>query len=423
MLAALLAKDLRRARRNPVPYVIQLCVPLVITALLGMVFGGGGSEGGGLGKIKFAVVDEDDSPLTGMLRGAFNQGESGKYLQPVFLPRDEALRQVTNNLLSAAFIIPTNFTRDYLAGRADLKLRLVKNPAQSYHPAILEELLGAAVTGLNAIGRNFHEDLVDWRAVISGDHRPSFREVSDLLGKTGDRFERIRQRLDPVPVWYEKETRAASDSGKSGGPAFSVFAYILPGLAAMFLLFLADVAMRDLHREVRLRTFPRFCTLPPGPGVFVLSKVLFTFVIVLLGAAIILGGGSVLFRIHWTQPLAVVVLALTFALFSGGLLACLTAVMNGEKRADVLNNLIVMGLGLAGGCAFPAQALPAFLRDHITPLLPPNWFVEAMRAAQSGEATLAAWPLAALKLTVLGVVLIALAGWLFRRKLSRGELR
>jgi ABC-type multidrug transport system permease subunit len=423
MLAALLAKDLRRARRNPVPYLVQLCVPLVITALLGLVFGGGGSDGGGLGKIKFAVVDEDDSPLTGMLRGGFNQGEAGKYLQPVFLPRDEALRQVTNNLLSAAFIIPTNFTRDYLAGREGLKLTLVKNPAQSYHPAILEELLGAAVTGLNAIGRNFREDLVDWRAVISGDHRPSFREVSDLLGKTGERFERIQHRLDPVPVWYEKETRAASDGGKAGGPAFSVFAYILPGLAAMFLMFLADVAMRDLHREVRLRTFPRFCTLPPGPGVFVLSKVIFTFVIVLLGAAIILGGGALIFRIHWTQPLAVVLLSLAFALFAGGLLAFFAAVMNGEKRADVLNGVIIMGLGLAGGCAFPAQALPTFLRDHITPLLPPNWFVEAMRAAQSGDATGVAWSLVALKLTLLGGVLVVLAGWLFRRKLLRGELR
>jgi len=423
MLVALLAKDLRRARRNPVPYLVQLCVPLVITALLGLVFGGGGSDGGGLGKIKFAVVDEDDSPLTSMLRGAFNQGEAGKYLQPVFLPREEALRQVTNNLLSAAFIIPTNFTRDYLAGREGLKLMLVKNPAQSYHPAILEEMLGAAVTGLNALERNFHEDLVDWRAVIAGEYRPSFREVGDLLGKTGDRFERIRHRLDPVPVWYEKETRAASDSGKGGGQTFSIFAYILPGLAAMFLLFLADVAMRDLHREVRLRTFPRFCTLPPGPGVFVLSKVLFTFVIVLLGAAIILGGGALIFRIHWTQPLAVVTLSLAFGLFAGGLLAFLAAVMNGEKRADVLNSMILMGLGLAGGCAFPAQALPTFLRDHVTPLLPPNWFVEAMRAAQSGGGESAAWALAALKLTVLGLMLIALAGWLFRRKLSRGELR
>ncbi|HNQ87411.1 MAG TPA: ABC transporter permease [Verrucomicrobiota bacterium] len=427
MLGTLLAKDLRRALRNPVPYLVQLCVPLVITALLGLVFGGH-SEDGGLGRIRFAVVDEDNSPLTGFLRGALNQDQAATRLEPVFLARAEALRQVTNNALSAALIIPAHFARDYLLRTNAVALELVKNPAQAFHPAILEELLRVVTTGLSAVKQNFSASLGDWRDVLSGDQRPTMREVSGLLDQTADRLDALRDRLDPVPVWFDKKQQAAtSAAGKSGlgaaGNAMAdIFAFLLPGLAAMFLLFLADVAMRDLRCEAQQRTFSRFCTLPPGPAIFVASKVVFTFLMVFVGAAILLGGGGAIFGIRWASPLILAVLAAALAVFAGGLLACSAALVAGARGAEVINTIGVMLLGLASGCAFPSNALPDFLRYHVTPLLPPAWFIEGVRGTQSGGAGSAPWPLAAVKLAALGVLLTLLAAWLFRRRLRRNAM-
>jgi hypothetical protein len=125
MLRVLLAKDLRRAWRNPLPWLINLLVPLCLTALIGLTFGGK-SDSGTLGRIRFAVVDEDDSVLSKFLRGAANQSEGGKYLEPVFLDREAAVRQITDNKLAAALIIPMNFTRNYLAGGEAVSLELVK---------------------------------------------------------------------------------------------------------------------------------------------------------------------------------------------------------------------------------------------------------------------------------------------------------
>src|SRR6266516_1935206 len=92
MLWTLLIKDLRRARHNPWPYLINLALPLCITALVGLVFGPS-SKGGGLGQIKLAVVDEDDSVLSSLLRGAMNQGDFKKHLEARFLERKEAFKQ------------------------------------------------------------------------------------------------------------------------------------------------------------------------------------------------------------------------------------------------------------------------------------------------------------------------------------------
>src|SRR5208283_5032704 len=96
MLRVLLAKDLRRAWRNPLPWIINLIVPLAMTALIGLAFGGN-SSGGALGRIRFAVVDEDKTPLSEFLRGAASQRQGGKYLEPVFLEREEAMRELNAN--------------------------------------------------------------------------------------------------------------------------------------------------------------------------------------------------------------------------------------------------------------------------------------------------------------------------------------
>src|SRR5208282_123581 len=246
MLRVLLAKDLRRALRNPLPWLINLIVPLATTALIGLAFGGH-SDSGALGRIRFAVVDEDKSALSDFLRGAANQREGGKYLETVFLEREEALRQVNADKLSAVLIIPTNFTRNYLLAREPVSLELIKNPAESVHPAVLEELLGAVVTAMNAISRNFQSEFPDWQAVFEG--KTDYHKVSQLIDRAGDKLKTARNYINPPLVSYEKEepadesTNGATNSVPSGsgtsknastkaggsknGSTDSVFAYLL----------------------------------------------------------------------------------------------------------------------------------------------------------------------------------------------------
>lgn len=427
MLRVLLAKDLRRVRRNPLPWCINLIIPLCITALIGLVFGGR-SDSGALGRIRFAVVDEDQTPLSSFLRGAANQGEGGKYLEPVFLERAAALRQINDNKLAAVLIIPTNFTRHYLTGRDRVSLELIKNPAQSIHPAVLEELLGAVVTGLNAIARNFQSEFPEWQAVFEG--KGDYRKVAALIERAGDKLKAAKEFVNPPLIIYEKEVRAdapkaGDDKGGSGTdrtpksrPEFNLFAYLLAGMSAMFLLFLASNGMTDLHREVRFRTFERYHTMRQQLLPFVTGKVIFTVVLLLLSSAVMLGGGALVFRIHWQQPLALAALVLGYAAFAAGLMAVLTALVADERLVSTLSTILGMALGLAGGCAFPPQNLPGFLREHISPWLPTWWFAETVRSLEFGNHP--SWGVVTLKFAGLSVALIALAAWLFRRRFRTG---
>jgi len=424
LLRVLLAKDLRRARRNPLPLVINLIIPLVITALIGLAFGGK-SDGGGLGRIRFALVDEDQSVLSDFLRGSANQREGGKYLEPVLLEREEALRQINANQISAVVIIPTNFTRHYLTGQTGVCIELVKNPAQSIHPAVLEELLGALVTGLNAVSRNLQSEFPEWQEVIEG--RRDYREIARLVERAGAKLEQAGKFLDPPLVIYEKEAPAEAGAETGGpvrqkqkdSPMAGIFAYLLVGMTGMFLLFLASNAMTDVHRELSQRTLARYHSLHHQLAPFLAGKMVFAVVVLLAASAILVGIGGWLFRVEWRQPVALVALLLAYATFAAGLMAVLVALLPDERKAGALNTVVAMALALAGGCMFPPEALPGFLREHLTPLLPTYWFVETARNLQYGGGDVV-WLPALLKLTALAGVLLVLAAFLLRRQFRRG---
>jgi len=429
MLHVLLAKDLRRAWRNPLPWIINLIVPLAMTALIGLVFGGKG-DNGALGRIHFAVVNEDKRILSDFLRNAANQSQGNKYLDPVFMEREEALKLINANKISAVLIIETNFVRNYLTAREPVTLTLIKNPAEAIHPAVLEELTGAMVTGLNAISRNFNAEFPAWERVFEG--KEDYHRVSFLIDQAGDKLKAARQFIDPPLVSYEKEepapergTNQVAATGNAKGARSAndgwsgLFAYLLIGMSAMFLLFLGQNAMTDLQRELRQRTFERYQTLHQDVWPFLVSKVVFAVVMLLICSAIMFGGGGVAFQIHWQNPLALSALIAGYSCFVAALFAVLVALVPDERRASALNNIAGMALGLAGGCAFPRQQLPVFVRDHITPWMPSYWFADAARSMQSGAGQ-NPWGATLFQLLLSAAILTAVAAWLFRRKFRIG---
>ena len=428
MLLVLLAKDLRRAWRNPLPWLINLIVPLAMTALIGLVFGGN-SGGGGLGKIRFAVVNENNSRASEFLRRAVKsmagQNESSVQFEPIFTNRAAAMQQINANKISAVFIIPTNFLSNYLAGETNLSLELIKNPAESIHPAVLEEMAATLVTALNVVSRNFNSEFPEWRNVFQGDG--DYQKVSALIQSTGDKLKRAGKFVNPPLVIYEKETTgtntanasAATNAEGSKSSSDNLFAYLLIGLSAMFLLFLANNGMADLHRELRQRTFERYQTLRQQLWPFIASKIIFTVVMLLICSFVMLGGGSLIFGFRWENLFPLIALAFAYACLVSALFATVVALMPDERRAAVLSNLTGMFLGIVGGCAFPPQQLPGFIRDHVTPLLPSYWFAEAARNMEYGGAT-APWLFVTLKLLVAGILFAGLAAMLFRRKFKTG---
>jgi ABC-2 type transport system permease protein len=410
---ALLAKDLHRARRNPLPWLINLLVPFCTVAVFGLIFGGQNRDTD-IGRIRFALVDEDGSRLVEMLRGALSRPDASRNLEPVFLARGPALAELEHDKLSAVVILPKGFTTKLLDGEP-AQLELIKNPAQSIQPAVLEELLGILTAGLNAVARNLAPELPAIRSVVTGD--PDYRQIAAVIIRVGDRIESMR-RLQGLPlVTYEHESRAVAPSPRRAD--FNIFGYLLVGMAALFLPFLAGTGMSDLNREVQQRTFHRYATYQVSLTPFVAVKMLFVVVMLLIGATLILGGGALVFQIHWRHPLVDAVLVLAYAIFAAGLTATLVALIRDARGSEGLTTIIMMVLAMAGGCLIPTGSLPPMVREHVMPYLPPAWFSEALRTLEFSAGEMP-WRRAALQLVLLGVALMAGAAVLFRKRFARG---
>jgi len=301
-------------------------------------------------------------------------------------------------------------------------------------PAILEELVGCVATALNAIARNFRGEFPEWRATLS--EHVDYHKVADLVDRTGRKIESVKKFIDPPLVSYakgeeEKTNSTASvttadgkkDSGeaRSGSSNFAaVFAWVLVGTSAMFLLFLANTVLLDLLREVRFRTFARYRTLREGLLPFIGGKVLFAIVFLLFCSAVLLYGGGLVFHIHWQRPLPLAALCFAYAACAAGVMVLVVALTRDERRAATLNSIVGLLFGMLGGCMVAPSSLPRFVESHITPVLPTYWFVNTVRQLQF-DPTAPDWVLVVVRLLVVGAVLLALAVAWFQRRFKNAQ--
>jgi ABC-type multidrug transport system permease subunit len=430
MLGTLIAKDFRRTLRNPWPWVLNLALPIAITAVIGFVFGSGNGRGSADKevRIKFAIVDEDQSFVSGALRSAISQGEAAKHLDPVFTDRAEALRTLRENEISAIVIIRTNFSKDYLQGRSNA-LEVIKNPAQFYFPAIVEEMVNVAGTALNAIARNFTSEFPKLQAATTNNW--DVDTLADTVTVLRDRIKTARAYLDPPLVSYTKEAAASemtngvgegkkgiTTKGKQKSMLVTVFGFILPGMASAFLLFIADQSMRDFHREIRAKTFDRQRTMGASAGVYITGKIVFTMLSVFLASVILFGGGSLVFGIDWGRPDLLALACLGYSLFAAGFLALLSALAPSERRVEALNSMLIFSLSFVGGSYLPSDNFPKFMREHITALTPNHWLIETARSLQDLSMDSPRPWLAVAKLSILGAVLGAIAVFVINRRLN-----
>ncbi len=418
MIGRLLWKDLLRVRRNPLPYLIQLAIPLCITGVIGLAFAPK-EDGSAIAAIKVAVVDEDATVLSSLLKGSFNQGEGSQYIDPRIVDREEAMKLIEANRISAVVVIPEGFMAAYLDEKSPPALELIKNPAQSFYPAVIEELMAAAVELLNALTRTLGPELTDLIELIDvkEGERVSLLNLAALMIRLEEAFVRAEDYLFPPLIGYDTEERLKEARGEEAG--FSIFSFILAGLAAMFMLFLASIAITDLFEELKGHTLARIRTLCPSVLPVVVGKVVLSGVVLLIGAFILFVGGGYLFGITWHHPWQIAILCLAYSLFCAGLMAFIASLAGDEHRMNVVGNIVIFGQAFVGGTMVPVGALPSMIREYISPYTPLHWFTGSIRALENGVEGVS-WIPASAKLGVGGVILILGAIILLDRFVSKG---
>lgn len=418
MVATLLWKDLLRLRSNWLGLAVLLAMPICITGLLGVVFGPSGSSNQ-VPKIRIAIVNEDDGILGQFLVSASTSDQAQQNLDVKVLDREAALETIEDNRISAVLIIPEDFSDDYLNGETTSALQLIKNPAESYLPAITEELIRVLVEGLNAAALNLEDELPAIAEIIEEPGMPDMARLARIIAQLGDRLELAEEYLFPPIIGYDEATESSEDENEDSNSGFNIFAFLMPGLVSMFLLFVGELAVRDVIVERKIKTLQRMRTLRPSILDVFVAKSLYATVIVAVASGIMLLGGGWIFGIQWLRPIPVISVTFGYCILSVGMMNLVVAVIYREQLIAILTTVIIMTIGFFGGSMMPVNSLPPLIRESISPWMPNHLFAEQIRDLQYGSDP-AGWMPLTIQFIVIGIVLLFIAVALFQHRLKQG---
>ena len=198
----LLLNDLKRDWKRPWSMILLAALPLVLSLLIASVFGGKGGSGP-MPTLHVAILDQDKDMLTGMLRSLPSQGDAAKNLRLHFVEnREEGLRLVEKDKVSAFVVLPKNMTENLLRGQTNV-IQLYENPAQQVLPKVVRQGVSLLALGLSAIADTLGEPLRETREMIRSNGFPAAAAVGAVASSSVEKLGHLRSYVFPPLVEFQ----------------------------------------------------------------------------------------------------------------------------------------------------------------------------------------------------------------------------
>ncbi len=364
--------DLRILLSNRSIWINLVFVPLVISYAVGYANGAGGSSTTRLiVDVVTPAVAADQSALVDQFLSDIRaanpsivlcpmNNDAGDICQLKGAALDETLAvdrlQKTTSL--ALIELPASFSADLSAGQ-NVTITYRSNEdttAPSYIlqavQAAAQKLGGAQVAA--QVGVGIASDL---NAVSSEADRAAFAET-------------VRQNAsqlwaqDPATVNYVVGQQPEQAGGSAG------FSQSIPGIGTMYVLFTLLPTAAIIIQQRKTGILPRLAVMPISRAQILGGKLLANFVVGMFEYAIMFTFGYLLGVHYGSDPLAILLLMMSFTLSVTTLTLALTAFLKNESQARGIGLFLTLTLCPLGGAWWPLDIVPAWMRTvgHISPV-------------------------------------------------------
>lgn len=355
-------KDLSRWWQDRMAILLWLSIPFLIGGLItSMVDGGDGAMPTGA----LLIHDQDESLLSGLVAGAYSQGNLGELISVEQVSLEEGSERIENGDASGFLIIPQGFMAAFLDDEP-VTLTLKTNPSQTILPGIIadvtEILLDAGFYAQALFGPEI-QTIMDGNS----DGLPNDVFAAQMAVQIQGKIEALEPLVFPPALDLEIVEPPPAE------PRPDIALLFLPGIVLMALLFAAQGMSADYWKERETGTLRRLVSTPGLLSRFVLGKAMAAGVIVALLGGITLGVGFLYHGVSWSKFIP----AMAWITLSGiGLFAWFAALQMlfpNQKAANLLTTILLFPLLMMGGSFFPLDVLP----DWIAAVgrLSPNGFV------------------------------------------------
>lgn len=370
-------RDLKRMAADRRALIVNLALPLALTAVMGLSFGGGIFGKKGISAIPVAIVADDvpEALRTRLLEGLEKSG----FFAPVWADSLQADAMVRSGDVAAALVLPPDPLTAFF--RADsLVIQVWKDPSSDIKAGIVEEIVGRGVLRVQAGEAAFRalwpddymtigadslglDELLDgnvadiWTRLRDPGQTAARERAVDFLVSQFDHQVALQRALQETAVGLDVSDKVPTGEDKQREA--SLFDYFLPSFAVFFLMFAVAAGARDLHRERVRRTLQRQL-LGRGPAwPIVMGKWVASVAQGLVMLGVLLGVGALLFRVNlgpdpWTLPVVILLTCTTAA----GFFLALALLVTKEKVLDNVCTAVILVSGMIGGNFLPVDNLP-----------------------------------------------------------------
>ena len=340
----------QRVWKRPGAALLWMALPFVFMTIYSLVFGG---DDGGLPKVGIAIVDQDSTLVSGLVKSAIAQGPVASMVTLVDardMPAVETMFEKES--ASAAIVVPDGFGAKLLSSQPDT-LRLYRNPRHTIGPQIAEGILGSLVTVTNELYAQFTGPMQSVRALSGRQQAPTADDIAAISRQFFEAGERARglsvlQKIDVVVI----------DESQQEEENFSMAALFFPGLIMFGLL---SLSLHLEHRFMLDRTqhvTDRVVSAPVAPWRVAVEQRVFALSFLYIIGVVSLLLGAVIWRIPLQGVATANLIVIALALFIAGWQGSLHSMSRSPRAASAMASIAMVFLSILGGGFFPAEFMP-----------------------------------------------------------------
>ncbi|MCF6299742.1 MAG: ABC transporter permease [Proteobacteria bacterium] len=375
-----------------------LFIPLIIVGLMSLISSG---SGGPKPTGKLLVTDLDNTMISQFMLGGFSRGPLAEIFTVQQLKADEARQMMEDGDASAWITIEEGFAEKYL-NKQQTTLQLVKNPAQSILPSMVETSLLLLIDASGYLQILFADELNEVQKIITdGDMKDSDFLALSLSVKHGiDSLEGV---LFPLQIEVKKKLEK-TELEKTSDKKITFGLLMFPGAMFMALMFASVSLAVSFWDEKDNGVIPRLASAPTALSHYLLGKMM-NATLVFAVIALVLGTLGVL---HYKMSISHIIVLSFWLVLSGlviwSLVSSLVFIMPTKKSANIIANAMIFPMIMLGGSFFPMESMSGWM-VKIGGFLPNGYMLKALKDWMiRGEALLSALLMPALM--ALGLILV-----------------
>ena len=419
-------KDMTRSFRSVFAVLFMFVIPLVVTGMFYVMFGGMGSGNTGFNLPQTKVVisnldagssdfeatmvqfpaDANIHSLGDMIVYVLREKSFSDLMQVSLVNDAKAARSaVDSQQAGVAIIIPADFSAQFSKPGGQAALELYQDPTLTLGPAIVKSVLNQFMDSLSG-------------AKIAVDVATSQGESSDpaFIGQIMEAY------LSASNAWRDPATlinvSAPTTASTSEMPLMvRMIGPILGGMMVFYAFYTGTATAESLLQEDEMGTLQRLFTTPTSQTTILGGKLLAVLLTVTVQVSVLLLAGTIIFRINWGAPVTVVLFSIGTILSASAFGVFVNSFLKSTKQGGILFGGVLTFSGMIGMMpifTFASQPASSTL-NTISLIVPQGWaergLLQSMQGAATGDVLISL-----LVMIAWSVVFFCIGAWRFQKR-------